>query len=39
MMIEMECLVCGDHDFYDDKKQRNYCLQCENGLMVKFNPN
>lgn len=33
-LVEMECLVCGNHDLCDPKKERIYCDQCDNGLMV-----
>ena len=35
MLIEMECLICGNHDLCDDTKL-NICNQCDNGIMVKI---
>jgi hypothetical protein len=35
MMIESECLVCGNHDMCDLTKI-NICDQCNNGVMKKY---
>lgn len=34
MTIEMECLICGNHDHCDPTKL-TICDQCDNGLMVE----
>jgi hypothetical protein len=34
MIIEMECLICGDHDNCDDDIRVVLCNGCGNGVMV-----
>jgi hypothetical protein len=35
MLIEMECLCCGDHEMCDPHKS-NICHGCDNGIMVNL---
>ncbi len=32
MLVEMECMVCGDHEYCDSSKI-NICHGCDNGIM------
>lgn len=37
MKVEMECLICGNHEICETTKI-NICPQCENGVMKRYTP-